>query len=86
MMWNTRRHLELYLAVTLLGKVLHTGNARFHPSDAAYVIELAADVLVFYELDLWETVSLPSRELLDVEFFPLDSDYNSTVDSQPETI
>jgi fatty-acyl-CoA synthase len=47
--WNHRRHLELYLAVTASGAVLHTVNARLGPEQLRAVVEHADDVVLFAE-------------------------------------
>jgi fatty-acyl-CoA synthase len=47
--WNHRRHLELYLAVTATGAVLHTVNARLGPNQLRAVVEHAGDVALFAE-------------------------------------
>jgi fatty-acyl-CoA synthase len=50
--WNTQEHLELYLSVPCSGAVLHTLNLRLPPEQLAYVIEHAADGVVFVQDDL----------------------------------
>lgn len=50
--WNHRRHLELYLAVTAYGAVLHTVNARLGRDVMRAVIEHAGDVALFAEDDI----------------------------------
>ena len=47
--WNNQRHLELYLAVPSFGAVLHTINIRLFAEQIAYVINHAADRVVFVE-------------------------------------
>ena len=47
--WNHHRHLELYLAVTCTGAVLHTVNARLSSDQMRGVIEHAGDAVVFAE-------------------------------------
>jgi fatty-acyl-CoA synthase len=50
--WNTRAHLELYLAVPASGRVLHTANPRLDADELAYVIEHAGDRVVFVDASL----------------------------------
>jgi fatty-acyl-CoA synthase len=50
--WNHRRHLELYLALTTTGAVLHTVNVRLGPDQLREVIEHAGDVALFAEDDV----------------------------------
>jgi acyl-CoA synthetase (AMP-forming)/AMP-acid ligase II len=47
--WNNQRHLELYLAVPSVGAVLHTVNVRLFPEQIAYIINHAADRVVFVD-------------------------------------
>jgi 3-(methylthio)propionyl---CoA ligase len=47
--WNSREHLELYYAVSGMGAVLHTVNPRLFPDQIAYILEDAADVLIFVD-------------------------------------
>jgi fatty-acyl-CoA synthase len=52
--WNTDRHLELYYAVAGAGAVLHTVNPRLFPEQIAYILNHAADGIVFFDLDFAE--------------------------------
>jgi fatty-acyl-CoA synthase len=45
--WNDYRHLELYFAVSCMGAVLHTINPRLFPEQVQYIINDAADRLLF---------------------------------------
>jgi fatty-acyl-CoA synthase len=47
--WNTFRHLELYLAAPSSGAVLHTVNIRLFPDQIAYIINHAADAVLFVD-------------------------------------
>ncbi|MFN2377367.1 MAG: long-chain fatty acid--CoA ligase [Candidatus Binatia bacterium] len=51
-LWNNHRHLELYYAVPSMGAVLHTLNIRLSPRDLDYIINHAADRVVFVDEDL----------------------------------
>src|SRR4051812_14955690 len=48
--WNTYRHLELYYAISGLGAVCHTINPRLFKSQIDYIVNHAADVLLFTDL------------------------------------
>ncbi len=48
--WNTHRHLELYYGVPGLGAVLHTVNPRLHATQLVYVLNHAADRMLFVDL------------------------------------
>jgi fatty-acyl-CoA synthase len=50
--WNTYRHLELYLAVPSSGAVLHTINIRLFPEQITYIINHAADAVLFVDESL----------------------------------
>jgi fatty-acyl-CoA synthase len=54
--WNSRRHLELYLAVPSMGAVLHTLNIRLFESDLRYIVGHAEDRIVFLDASLAETM------------------------------
>jgi acyl-CoA synthetase (AMP-forming)/AMP-acid ligase II len=48
--WNNYRHLELYYAISGMGAVCHTVNPRLAPEDIVYIMNDAADGLVFVDL------------------------------------
>src|SRR6188472_1298529 len=50
--WNSRRHLELYLAVPSMGAVLHTLNIRLFEDDLRYIVEHAEDKVIFLDASL----------------------------------
>src|SRR5579872_74485 len=50
--WNTYQHLELYYAVTCFGAVLHTLNLRLSCDDLAYIVNHAADRIIFVDQSL----------------------------------
>ncbi|MGY2809341.1 MULTISPECIES: AMP-binding protein [unclassified Bradyrhizobium] len=54
--WNSRRHLELYVAVPCMGAVLHTTNARLHAPDIARLLAHAEDRVLFVDRSIWRTV------------------------------
>ena len=60
--WNTHRHLELYLGVPASGAVLHTVNIRLFPEQIAYIINHAADLVLFVD-----DVLVPQLETLAAE-------------------
>ena len=47
--WNSHRHLELYLAVPSSGAVLHTVNIRLFPEQITYIVNHAADAVLFVD-------------------------------------
>src|SRR5438046_903263 len=48
--WNTHRHFELLYAVSGSGMVLHTVNPRLFPEQIAWIVNDAADLLLFVDL------------------------------------
>jgi 3-(methylthio)propionyl---CoA ligase len=49
MAWNTYRHLELYYAISSLGAVCHTINPRLFDDQIVYIVNHAADRLIFVD-------------------------------------
>jgi fatty-acyl-CoA synthase len=54
--WNSRRHLELYLAVPSMGAVLHTLNIRLFEEDLRYIVRHAEDRVIFLDGSLAGTM------------------------------
>jgi fatty-acyl-CoA synthase len=54
--WNSRRHLELYLAVPSMGAVLHTINIRLFEDDLRYIVDHAQDKVIFLDASLADTM------------------------------
>jgi len=50
--WNNSRHLELYYAVPCMGAVLHTLNLRLFPQHLEFIINDAADKVLFVDQSL----------------------------------
>ena len=50
--WNTARHLELYFAAPCTGRVLHTLNIRLFADQLTYIVNHAADEVVFVDRSL----------------------------------
>jgi acyl-CoA synthetase (AMP-forming)/AMP-acid ligase II len=48
--WNTHRHFELYYGVSGIGAVCHTINPRLFAEQLVYIINHAADRLIFFDL------------------------------------
>jgi acyl-CoA synthetase (AMP-forming)/AMP-acid ligase II len=51
--WNSTRHYELYFAIPCMGAVLHTLNLRLPASQLGYIIQDAADSVIFADADLF---------------------------------
>ncbi|GIJ24203.1 long-chain fatty acid--CoA ligase [Micromonospora lutea] len=54
--WNSQRHVELYLAVPTSGRILHTLNHRLHAAELTYIVNDAADDVLFVDRSLLPTV------------------------------
>ena len=68
-MWNGWRHLELYQAVPSMGAVLHTVNIRLAAEDLRYIINHAADRVVFVDADLAPILETIAGDLPSVEHY-----------------
>ena len=66
-MWNGWRHLELYQAVPSMGAVLHTLNIRLGAEDLKYIVNHAADRIVFVDADLAPLLEPIAADLPSVE-------------------
>ncbi len=59
--WNSQRHVELYLAIPSSGRILHTVNHRLHGEQISFIVNDAADDILFVDRTLlpvvWPLVS-----------------------------
>jgi fatty-acyl-CoA synthase len=67
--WNTHRHLELYLGVPSMGAVLHTVNIRLFPEQITYIINHAADAVLFLDDSLVSQLEPHAAALTSVRAF-----------------
>ncbi len=65
--WNNYRHLELYYAVPCMGAVLHTLNLRLFPEQLAFVINDAADRVLFVDKTLLPILNRIAGQIPTVE-------------------
>jgi len=85
--WNSRRHLELYLAVPAMGAVLHTLNIRLFDDDLHYIVGHAEDRVIFLDASLADR--MPHFDGVEHEVLMPDADaarqgaldYESLIDS-----
>lgn len=77
---NGYRHLELYYAVSGLGAVMHTVNPRLFHEQIAYIINHAADRILFAEVGFVPLLNAVRAELQSVERIVLlcDADHAPT--------
>ncbi len=65
--WNTYRHLELYFAIPCMGAVCHTLNLRLPPDQLIYIINHAADKVIFVDQSLLPLLEKLAEHLKTVE-------------------
>ncbi|MDH4104841.1 MAG: long-chain fatty acid--CoA ligase [Gammaproteobacteria bacterium] len=65
--WNDYRHLELYYAVSCMGAVLHTVNPRLFPEQLEFIINHAADKLLFVDPTLLPALAPLQGKIPSVE-------------------
>ena len=64
--WNTHRHFELYYGVSGMGGVCHTVNPRLFRDQIVYIVNHAADRIIFADLtfvplleEIWDELETP---------------------------
>ncbi len=65
--WNGYRHLELFYGVSGMGAVLHTVNPRLFTEQIVYIVNHAADRVLFVDLTFVELVERIADRLTTVE-------------------
>ncbi|MGE0736920.1 MAG: long-chain-fatty-acid--CoA ligase [Alphaproteobacteria bacterium] len=65
--WNDHRHMELYYAVSGIGAVLHTINPRLFPEQVRYIVNHAADRIVFADPGFVPMLEALAPQLSSVE-------------------
>ena len=79
--WNTYRHFELYYAISGIGAVCHTINPRLFDDQIVYIVNHAADRLVFVDTTFMPLVErLAPRFPADCRIVPL-----TAAKTMPET-
>ena len=72
--WNNYRHLELYYAAPCMGAVLHTLNPRLFPEQLAFIINDAADRVLFVDETLLPALDRIAGQIPTVETIVVLSD------------
>jgi fatty-acyl-CoA synthase len=67
--WNSHRHFELYYGISCTGRVLHTINPRLFPEQLRYIINHAADRILFLEPSFVGLVEKLAPELTTVRHY-----------------
>ena len=65
--WNNRRHLEIYFGVAGAGLVCHTINPRLFPEQLIYIINHAADRVLFLDRTFLPVAARLGEHLKSVE-------------------
>lgn len=74
--WNNHRHLEIYFGVAGGGYVCHTINPRLFPEQLIYIMNHAADKVLFFDRSFLTAVKSLRRHLATIEHFVLMSGYD----------
>ena len=83
--WNNYRHLELYYAVPCIGAVLHTLNLRLAPDQLAYIVNDAADSVIFVDESLLPLLDAFRDRIPTVrKIVVMNDEYEALLDGAPE--
>jgi len=63
--WNGYRHLEVYYAAPGMGAICHTINPRLHPDDIGYIVNHAADKILFVDLSFAPLIGMIANAIKD---------------------
>ncbi len=63
--WNTRRHFEIYYAVSGIGAICHTINPRLYVEQLAYIVNHASDRVLFVEAGFVPLLDSFAAEIAD---------------------
>jgi fatty-acyl-CoA synthase len=72
--WNTSRHIELYFAIPCSGAVLHTLNLRLSADQLAFIINHAANKVIFVDASLVPLLDAIRDQIPCVERFVIMED------------
>ena len=85
--WNTARHFELYVAVPCMGAVLHTLNLRLPLDQLTFIINDAADRVIFVDADLMPLVEKVAGQIPTVEYIVvMNGQVSTTADNLPKVL
>lgn len=79
--WNNHRHLELYFAVPMAHRTLHTVNIRLFREQLIYVINHAEDKVMFIDEDLLPVMEDIHQELKTVQHYVVMTDKETLPDT-----
>jgi fatty-acyl-CoA synthase len=72
--WNTWRHLEAWYGITGIGAIYHTVNPRLFPEQIAWIVNHAADRVMFVDLTFVPILEGIAGKLPSVERFVILTD------------
>jgi fatty-acyl-CoA synthase len=72
--WNGYRHFELYYGISGIGAVCHTVNPRLFPEQLVYIINHAADRVIFTDLTFVPLLEALHEKLTAVEAYVVMTD------------
>ena len=85
--WNTARHFELYVAVPCMGAVLHTLNLRLPLDQLTFIINDAADRVIFVDADLMPLVEKVAGQIPTVEYIVvMNGQASTTAENLPKVL
>ena len=73
--WNTYRHLELYFGIPCMGAVCHTLNLRLPSEQLIYIINHAADKVIFVDQSLLPLLEKLAPHLKTVQHIVVMADF-----------
>jgi 3-(methylthio)propionyl---CoA ligase len=73
--WNGYRHFEIYYGVSGMGAITHTVNPRLFPEQIAWIINHAADSVLFFDLTFVPLIEALAAKLTSVKAFVVMSDH-----------
>ena len=69
--WNTQRHIECWYGISGMGAIAHTVNPRLFEDQIVYIINHAADRVLFFDLSFVALVEKLAPRLNSVEHYVL---------------
>jgi acyl-CoA synthetase (AMP-forming)/AMP-acid ligase II len=80
--WNTHRHLEVYYAASGMGGVCHTVNPRLHATQLVYILNHAADRVIFLDPPFIPLLEAVADQLESIEAYVVMCDSGELPDSK----
>ncbi len=72
--WNTHRHIECWYGISGMGAVAHTVNPRLFEDQIVYIVNHAADRVLFADISFIDMIETIAPRLQSVEHFVLMTD------------